>query len=144
MVYEFGPDGTQFAEPVQMTIVYDPGAVPEGIDESSLRLNKLEGDDWQSVSESTVNTEDSTVSGLVNSFSVFGVLGTAGEEPAAFDCSTVTTIPTVECEALVALYTSTDGDNWHDDTGDTGWLLSADPCSWFRIMHYFLTFIIEA
>ena len=29
-----------------------------------------------------------------------------------FDCSTVTEIPQQECEALVALYDSTNGDNW--------------------------------
>ena len=45
-------------------------------------------------------------------------------------CSTVATIPTAECEALVALYNSTDGDNWTDNTG---WLVSADPCSWFGV-----------
>ena len=36
-----------------------------------------------------------------------------------------------EREALVALYNSTDGDNW---TSNRGWLLSADPCSWFGVM----------
>ena len=45
-------------------------------------------------------------------------------------CSTVATIPTGECEALVALYNSTDGDNWNNNAG---WLLSADPCSWFGV-----------
>ena len=44
--------------------------------------------------------------------------------PAAFDCSTATGMPQSECEALVALYESTDGDNWNDNTGwlttDTG------------------------
>ena len=47
-----------------------------------------------------------------------------------FDCSAVATIPTGECEALVALYHSTDGDNWNNNAG---WLLSADPCTWFGV-----------
>jgi hypothetical protein len=32
--------------------------------------------------------------------------------PAAFDCSTVTEIPSLECQALVALYNSTNGVHW--------------------------------
>jgi Leucine-rich repeat (LRR) protein len=46
---------------------------------------------------------------------------------AATDCATVTEIPTTECEALVALYNSTDGDNWDDNSG---WLENNTPCSW--------------
>ena len=55
-----------------------------------------------------------------------------GCEPAQdeFDLSTVATIPTAESIALVALYDSTDGDNWNNNTG---WLLSADPCSWREV-----------
>ena len=37
------------------------------------------------------------------------------------------TIRAAEREALVALYNSTDGGNW---TNNTGWLLSDDHCSW--------------
>ena len=45
-------------------------------------------------------------------------------------CDLVATIPTAECEALVALYNSTDGDNWADNAW---WLLLADPCSLFGV-----------
>ena len=37
---------------------------------------------------------------------------------AATDCVAVTEIPQVECEALVALYNSTDGPNWEDSPGN--------------------------
>ena len=49
--------------------------------------------------------------------------------PAAF-CSAVTEIPVEECQALVALYQSTTGDNWsnHD-----GWLVTTTPCSWYGV-----------
>ena len=55
-----------------------------------------------------------------------------GCEPAQdeFDLSTVATIPTAESKALVALYDSTDGDNWNKNIG---WLRSADPCSWREV-----------
>ncbi len=39
-------------------------------------------------------------------------------------------IPEAECDVLVALYTNTAGASW---TGNTDWLLSADPCAWFGI-----------
>ncbi len=45
-----------------------------------------------------------------------------------FDCTHVTEIPQTECEALVAIYLSTDGDNWNNNSG---WLATNQPCSWF-------------
>jgi Leucine-rich repeat (LRR) protein len=51
--------------------------------------------------------------------------------PAAFDCSTVTEIPSSECQALVALYASTNGAGWTDSTS---WLASNTPCNWYGIM----------
>jgi Leucine-rich repeat (LRR) protein len=47
-----------------------------------------------------------------------------------FSCSQVTEIPSTECEALVALYNSTDGDNW---TNNSGWLETNTPCSWYKV-----------
>jgi len=51
----------------------------------------------------------------------------AGCEESVFDCSTVTTIPTAECDALLAVHNTTDGSEWTDDAG---WLTSVDPCAW--------------
>jgi Leucine-rich repeat (LRR) protein len=42
-------------------------------------------------------------------------------------CDDVTQIPTIECEALVALYESTDGDNW---TKNEDWIVTDTPCNW--------------
>jgi hypothetical protein len=47
-----------------------------------------------------------------------------------FDCGTVTGLPQTECEALVALYEATDGDNW---TSNTGWLTTGTPCDWYGV-----------
>ena len=47
-----------------------------------------------------------------------------------FACSNVTEIPQAECEALVALYNSTNGTGWADHTG---WLMTNTPCSWFGV-----------
>jgi Leucine-rich repeat (LRR) protein len=49
---------------------------------------------------------------------------------AATDCATVTEIPSTECEALVALYNSTGGDNW---TRNSGWLDTNTPCEWYGV-----------
>ncbi|MGB1250519.1 MAG: peroxidase family protein, partial [Candidatus Promineifilaceae bacterium] len=45
-------------------------------------------------------------------------------------CNSVTEIPLAECEALVALYTQTNGDNW---TTRTDWLATDTPCSWYGV-----------
>jgi len=50
--------------------------------------------------------------------------------PAAFDCSTVSGIPASECQALVALYNSTNGAGW---TNHSGWLVTGTPCSWYGV-----------
>ncbi len=47
-----------------------------------------------------------------------------------YDCTAVTTIPQVECDALVAFYRNTNGMGWTDRTG---WLSAPDPCSWVGI-----------
>ena len=45
-------------------------------------------------------------------------------------CSNVTEIPTLECEALVALFNATDGPNWWNKSG---WLETDTPCSWHGV-----------
>jgi len=53
---------------------------------------------------------------------------------AATDCTTPaqTNIPQAECEALVALYTSTTGASWSDSPGNN-WNVTNTPCSWTGI-----------
>ena len=42
-------------------------------------------------------------------------------------CENVTGIPKIECEALVALYNGTNGNEW---LNNRGWLTTDIPCSW--------------
>ncbi|MDM8567880.1 leucine-rich repeat domain-containing protein, partial [Candidatus Halobeggiatoa sp. HSG11] len=58
---------------------------------------------------------------------------------AATDCSKVTEIPQIECEALVALYNSTDGANW-TDSATNNWNQTDKPCSWTGITCVSTTF----
>ncbi|MFN8487764.1 MAG: Ig-like domain-containing protein [Caldilineaceae bacterium] len=48
-----------------------------------------------------------------------------------FSCNNVTEIPVAECNALVALYNSTNGPNW---LNHTDWLATLTPCSWFGVI----------
>ena len=49
------------------------------------------------------------------------------EQVQAFDCGTVTDVPRIECEALVALYESTNGAGWRDKTN---WLTTTTVGNW--------------
>jgi len=52
------------------------------------------------------------------------------EQVQSFDCGTVTDVPRVECEALVALYESTNGAGWYDKTN---WLQTTTVGNWYGI-----------
>jgi len=56
-------------------------------------------------------------------------LGFTFSVQAETDCTAVTEIPQSECEALVALYDSTDG-IW---ISNTGWKETNTPCSWYGV-----------
>ncbi len=77
-VFEFGPSGIRFLEPVQLTIRYDRSNVPSGIEEESLGLAEAVGDEWEALPGSTVNTTEMTVTGPVSGFSTYAVLGLGG------------------------------------------------------------------
>jgi len=49
----------------------------------------------------------------------------------SFDCQNIEDIPVEECQVLVSLYESTDGDHWQDHTG---WLVNRTPCSWYGVI----------
>lgn len=48
----------------------------------------------------------------------------------SFDCTTVSEVPQPECEALVALYNSTNGDGWFSNTN---WLTSTTINTWYGV-----------
>jgi subtilisin family serine protease len=50
--------------------------------------------------------------------------------PIEFNCKNVADISKKECQALVALYDSTDGANWRDNTG---WKVTNTPCNWYGV-----------
>ena len=68
---------------------------------------------------------------LITSSSLFLTTPAQGIPPLPPDpCSGVTEIPLTECNALVSLYTSTNGSSW---TIRTDWLVTSTPCSWYGV-----------
>jgi hypothetical protein len=70
---ELGPDGSQFATPVKLTVAYDPSLIPSGRPEESLRLYLKTGQSWELVVGSTVDPITNTVSGQLSHFSTYSV-----------------------------------------------------------------------
>ena len=62
-------------------------------------------------------------------FVTFGILPVSANQQ-AFDCAAVTEIPLAECQALVALYNSTNGPDWKVHTN---WLATNTPSNWSGI-----------
>ncbi len=54
----------------------------------------------------------------------------AQADPTLNFCAGVSEIPRSECEALRALYNSTNGAGW---VNNTGWFTTTTPCSWFNV-----------
>ena len=73
--FAFGPDGTAFQQPVALTIAYDPNAIPSEVSEESLKLAKAVSGAWEAVAGSSVDTTAKTVTGNINGFSVYGIIG---------------------------------------------------------------------
>lgn len=74
-VYDFGPDGATFAEPITITISYDPSNLPEDMTEEDLYIAWYDASSQQWVKlECTVDTLNHTVSAQVSHFTEFAVI----------------------------------------------------------------------
>ena len=67
--FEFGPSGTQFAQPVTVKLHYTTGQLPAGVDPTQLQLAVTNGDAWAMVQGSTVDVNAQTVTGTTTHFS---------------------------------------------------------------------------
>jgi Leucine-rich repeat (LRR) protein len=61
---------------------------------------------------------------------LFGLALLSPNLPAQTDCNNVTQIPGAECEALLALYHSTNGKSW---TNRKNWNVTDKPCKWYGV-----------
>lgn len=81
--YEFGPDGATFDQPVTITLSYNPGSIPQGVNAGNLFIavwDTLSGQ-WLPVAGSTVDAGTKTVSVPVAHFSRYTVLSPAPPPP---------------------------------------------------------------
>jgi len=91
-VYDFGPDGAEFDQPVSMILGYDETHIPEGISEKRLTAAVWDPqiEQWQP-RISTVDPLNNTVTTEVTHFSIYAVI--AQTRPAAFSVSNLTVDP---------------------------------------------------
>ena len=67
--YDFGPDGTEFFEPVTLTLSYDPSVLAADKDEVLMQIVKLHDDGTVELSESQVDKTNQTLAAEIKSFS---------------------------------------------------------------------------
>jgi hypothetical protein len=73
-VYDFGPDGLEFEEPVELTLAYDPATLPMGVVENGLRVYVAGPDGWELLPGGAVDLTTNKVTGLTTHFSSFAIL----------------------------------------------------------------------
>jgi hypothetical protein len=83
-VYDFGPDGTTFDEPVTLTIDFDASDTPDGMRAVMAWLD--EDDEWQPLADSEVNGD--TVTATTDHFTPFAIIFVA-EGQTAGSCEDV-------------------------------------------------------
>ncbi len=72
LLYDIQPS-MSFAQPVQLSLRYDPAQVPSDMDVQTLRIGRSTAEGWASV-DSTVDAATGTVSANLTSFSPYGVI----------------------------------------------------------------------
>ena len=72
--FDLQPDGTVFAEPIRLTISYDPAMLPPGVPEAELRIHKLVNGEYVQLDAGLVDLANKTVSGLTDEFSIYVLL----------------------------------------------------------------------
>ncbi len=100
--FEFGPDGTTFAEPVELTIAYNGANIPTGLSEVSLGLYEASGSLWEEVTWVEVDTVAKTVTSQISSFSTYGIRGGRVENIAG-EWWVEETVIKDECESFVGV-----------------------------------------
>jgi len=66
-------------------------------------------------------------------FFVWNAGAVQAAQTSGFDCSLQSAIPVDQCEALVAIYQSTNGEGWDNQTG---WLVDENVCNWYGVSCY--------
>lgn len=67
---------------------------------------------------------------IITLLALFTVASTPTQMSATSICDSVTEIPQIECQALMAIYSSSNGTNW---SNNSGWLSTNTPCNWYGV-----------
>jgi hypothetical protein len=67
---------------------------------------------------------------IITLLALFTVASTPTQMRATSICDSVTEIPQMECQALLAIYNSSNGANW---SNNNGWLSTNTPCNWYGV-----------
>jgi Leucine-rich repeat (LRR) protein len=94
-----------------------------------IALNFFDGDFLESLSDSYA-TRTWILGERGNGASLYGWLSSEPLIQPSDLCASQMQIPVSECNALEALYDSTNGDGWNDKTG---WKTSSLPCAWYGV-----------
>ena len=106
--FGFGPAGQTFAQPVTISIKYNPSNVASGTPESGLQLWEVVGSTWRVVVGSTVNLTAKTVSGSVNRLGIYGVLMQSKVETVTIG-GALTAMPVITTRQLTAAIQDNEG-----------------------------------
>lgn len=120
--FDFGPASTTFAQPVVLTIRYNPSTIAPDSPESGLQLYEVTGSSWRVVSGSTVNTTAKTVTGSVTRLGTYGVMMQPKVETVAIggDLSPMPVVTTRQLSATIR-------DNEGTTLSRTTFWTSSDP-----------------
>ncbi len=96
--YNIGPAGATFGPPATLSIAYEEGQVPEGIDEKDLVITTWDEASWQwaELEDYVIDPESDTITVLISHLSIFAVM--AHTAPPSFTISELTISP-AEVEA---------------------------------------------
>ncbi len=99
LAYKFRPSGANFDPPITLEFIYDPDAIPEGVDEEDLALAYYDNDDDEWIElDGTIDPNTHTITASVSHFTTFAIVGSEEEEilpePTAFTSNSLATSPT--------------------------------------------------
>ncbi|PVX23603.1 MAG: hypothetical protein CW691_10155 [Candidatus Bathyarchaeum sp.] len=81
--YDFGPDGLTFETPIQIMLYYDVEDLPEDVNENSLQIYVLNGNNlWEVIDNSHADPTTHSVSATVSHFSTFACGASASSSSA--------------------------------------------------------------
>src|SRR5687767_14598772 len=106
--FAFGPAAMTFAQPVTLTIKYDPATVATDSPEGGVQLYQLVGTAWRVVQGSTVNLDAKTVSGNVTQLGTYAAMMQPKVETVTIG-GTTPAIPVITTRQLTATLVDNEG-----------------------------------